>query len=173
MLLTLRHKELALPYLAYLLYRHFNLHTACSLPRYVAAMTQFQRMYRTDVPTYHTDVHAVDVLQMTSVMLASLRQSSRGRYLCPSSLTAVMLLAAAAHDVEHCGVGSDLISNLRHPLYHVFGPESTLERYHAMLGQFTLRYYGVFTEVFDEQEQQKAEAKHTLFSTLIMSTDPK
>ncbi|GIQ85566.1 hypothetical protein KIPB_007255, partial [Kipferlia bialata] len=160
----------ALPYMGYLLHRHFGLEDIVSLKRYTASMVQFQRLYRdSSHPSYHNSTHAVDVLQMVALMLDTLRQSERGRALAPQRVVCVMLLAAAAHDVEHCGVSSDLLTNIRHPLYHIYGSESTLEQYHSMWGMYTLRYYSVFECMSPEERNHSSK----LFMDLIIATDPK
>ncbi|GIQ84312.1 hypothetical protein KIPB_005778, partial [Kipferlia bialata] len=162
--------EDALPYLAFLLHCHFNLESTVSIRRFTAAMVQFQRMYRDESrPAYHNSTHATDATQMVGVMLHRLRQTECGRSLAPPTAVCVMLLAAAAHDVEHCGVSADLLTTIRHPLYHMFGSESTLEHYHSLLGLFTLRYYSVF----DMMSPSERKASTSLFSSIILATDPK
>ncbi|GIQ81714.1 3'5'-cyclic nucleotide phosphodiesterase, partial [Kipferlia bialata] len=75
----------------------------------------------------------------------------------------------AAHDIEHTGVSSDLLTNVRHPLYHLFGSTSTFEKFHCMLGLFTLRYYSVF----DTMPSNESNYCQALFETLVLATDPK
>ncbi|GIQ91690.1 hypothetical protein KIPB_015057, partial [Kipferlia bialata] len=60
-------------------------------------------------------------------------------------------------------------SNPRHPLYHLFGSEATLEQYHAMLASYVLRYFSVFDSLPDE-ERATCES---LFRGLVLATDPK
>ncbi|GIQ84731.1 3'5'-cyclic nucleotide phosphodiesterase, partial [Kipferlia bialata] len=163
-----RQGDLCLPYLAYLLHRYFALGEVVSVNRFAAAVMCFNTLYRPS-STYHNCVHAADVLQMVAMMVDRLRQTERGRSLCPERVVAITLLAAAAHDVEHCGVTSDLLVSIRHPLYYVFGPNSTLERYHASLGSFILRYFCVF----DALPAADVDQCILMFERLILATDPK
>ncbi|GIQ85276.1 hypothetical protein KIPB_006915 [Kipferlia bialata] len=197
-----RHVDCGLPYLGYILHRHFHLDGVVSVRRFIAAIVIINSLYRPS-SSYHNCVHAADVLQMVAMMVDRLRetvrmsyrcaadggndggqtdvlqmvammvdrlrQTERGRSLCPARMVAVTLLAAASHDVEHCGVSSDLLVNIRHPLYHLFGSHSTLEMYHSQLGAYLLRYYGVFEYL----SPSDADVCIDLFRRLILATDPK
>ncbi|GIQ79633.1 3'5'-cyclic nucleotide phosphodiesterase, partial [Kipferlia bialata] len=164
------HRRDSLAYLGYLCHTHFSLEGVVSLNRFTAALMQFQRMYSdSGQPTYHNSTHAVDVMQMVAVMLDRLRRTERGQTLAPPIVVGVMLLAAAAHDVEHVGVTSDLLTNIRHPLYHLFGSQATLEQYHSMLGAYVLRYFSVFDDLPDDDRV----TCETLFQGLVLATDPR
>ncbi|GIQ79886.1 3'5'-cyclic nucleotide phosphodiesterase, partial [Kipferlia bialata] len=160
--------RLAMPYLGFLLHHFYALQGVVSVRRFCAALVGFNNLYR-DSSMYHNSVHAADVLQMVAMMVHKTRMTAAGRTICPLHAVCVILLAAAAHDVEHCGVSSDLLVNTRHALYLVYGTVSTLEKYHVALGVYVLRYYGVF----DLLPKQEAEQKLDLFRLLVLSTDPK
>ncbi|GIQ87398.1 hypothetical protein KIPB_009432, partial [Kipferlia bialata] len=167
-----RYPNDALPYMAFLMHQHFELDGVVSVRRFTAAVYMYNQMYRDSSSSpYHNAVHATDVLQVVSVLLDTLRRTERGRAICPPHTVAVMLLAAAAHDIEHCGVSSDLLVNIRHPLYHLFGSESTLELYHSFLGVYVVRYYGVFEKI--DSGSMDHDGCSDMFQRLILATDPK
>ncbi|GIQ86604.1 3'5'-cyclic nucleotide phosphodiesterase [Kipferlia bialata] len=110
----------------------------------------------------------MDVLQMLGLMVHSLRQTESGRTVLPLASVYILLLAAAGHDLEHTGKGTDLVTNTRYSLstfYKAFGEDSPVEVSHAHLGVHVLRKYSVPAD-------GSVEVEH-FFKQAILSTDPK
>eukprot|EP01137_Pigoraptor_chileana_P036750 Opistho-2@32871 len=76
---------------------------------------------------YHNFDHAMDVMQTCYVFLRAMRASEMLSHLD----VAVLLLAAAGHDIDHPGVTNDYLVKSSDPLAMLYNDVSVLENHHA------------------------------------------
>lgn len=78
-------------------------------------------------PPYHSFVHAVDVTQCAFVLI----HQTEASMLLSKELKLATLLAALMHDCGHAGVNTAFLVNTADALVQQYGPEGTMEKYHA------------------------------------------
>jgi hypothetical protein len=117
-------------------------------------------------PSYHGWVHAVDVLQMTFVLLTGANLAPL--YLSQRSVFA-LLFAALCHDMGHGGWTNAMLVNTADPLVAEFGGDATLERYHAKLCADVLDRHAV--TLLGRLPAPAHASVHATVRSLILATD--
>eukprot|EP00768_Dysnectes_brevis_P003064 gnl/Dysnectes_brevis/2215_a2583_1296.p1 GENE.gnl/Dysnectes_brevis/2215_a2583_1296~~gnl/Dysnectes_brevis/2215_a2583_1296.p1 ORF type:complete len:1156 (+),score=251.87 gnl/Dysnectes_brevis/2215_a2583_1296:37-3504(+) len=129
-------------------------------------LKSLQQMYSdpSDV-AYHSRIHAVDVIQMASLLLTD-AQNTGAIDLTPDIAFAFMI-AAVAHDIKHKGVDNVTLVTRRHPLAQRYNDRGVMENYSASVGWSTVEESGVL----DHLSTQRRNYIRELFLRLVLATD--
>ncbi|XP_063075808.1 high affinity 3',5'-cyclic-AMP phosphodiesterase 7A-like [Engraulis encrasicolus] len=142
----------------YGLIRHFGL-DPLRLRQFAVTL---QDMYYTR-HSYHTSVHAADVIQAMSCLLQDPKLKP---YLTPVDVMAA-LLAAATHDLSHPGVNQNYIVKNNHFLSALYQDGSPLENYHYNLAMGLFKTSGLLEPLSQQDRTRFGE----VVQALILATD--
>ncbi len=122
--------------------------------------------YRTANP-YHNDMHAADVLQMCSFMLAhGLREVAQLTDLDVSAL----LLSAIIHDFKHPGVNNAFLQNTRSDLALIYNDQSILENFH-LSEAFALIWRDKKCDIFKKLAPEEKKLVRKIMAGCVLGTD--
>lgn len=100
--------------------------------------------------TYHNDLHAIDVCQMTLVLLNG-GVSALGQLSSIDMLAT--LLGAACHDLEHDGLSNPFHKNAQTNRFEEFGDKGTQEQYHLKQTRIILDETGLLSALSEKDRK--------------------
>ncbi len=151
--------------LATVLFEDHGLCDAFSIPHETLVSYFCALEARYQAVAYHNSLHAADVLHaMNFILVAGGAASS-----LPRVELAAALLAAAAHDVGHSGVGNAFLVATRAPLALRYNDVQVLENFHAATAFELLAQPGC--DLTAAMSAADARALRSLTVSLILATD--
>ncbi|XP_072746972.1 high affinity cAMP-specific and IBMX-insensitive 3',5'-cyclic phosphodiesterase 8 isoform X2 [Anoplolepis gracilipes] len=116
--------------------------------------------------SYHNSTHAADVLQAT----ARFMQSKRLKEILEPLDEVAVLIAAAAHDIDHPGRSSQFLCNANNRLAILYNDLSVLESHHAAL-TFKLSLSDDDVNIFKNVEQDAYKLLRQNVIDMILATE--
>jgi hypothetical protein len=139
------------------------------------ALQRFAEIYNTpaDVP-YHSQLHGVDVAQLSHLYVLNLYKSSLGnksREGCPLDATHrfALLFGALVHDLGHPGVNNSFLCETSSPMALRFNDIAVLESFHVS-STFQVLAKPKFN-IFSQLEHDERSKIRSVIIELILATD--
>lgn len=115
---------------------------------------------------YHTNLHAVDVVNSLYVLL---QNKTIKPHLSPLDLFS-SVVAAAVHDVGHTGVTNQYLCSIDDPMALLYKKQSVLENYHAMTTFLIVAKYPQ-CDIFKALTPAQRTQAHQLIIQIVLGTD--